>query len=255
MTRTRASASLALTAAIAGSFLSSTVAAPMAHAETILGPIQGRVEGARAQSSCPALTYRGDLEAAAQGAARGGDASSGYPGEAKWFKSINDPTDTAAEGLVNLALGAIKDCKYKDFGVGMLRAGDDSIVTLVLGIPAPAPAPAPAPDPVVNPNPVVPKKEAPTDAVRVSFDRGPGLWTVNVRSTAEIPGACTYVATNPLLPGVNKSFDIAPFGSASLEVLAPPPLSTYHVVTSCKGTWEAQTIEFGHDEQDVSLGG
>lgn len=85
----------------------------------------------------------------------------------------------------------------------------------------------------------------------MSFDRGFATWTANVTSTADIPGNCTYAATNPVLPGVNKSFDIGPKGSASFSVLAPPPLSTYRVVVSCKGTFEGETVEFGRVEQTV----
>jgi hypothetical protein len=41
-------------------------------------------------------------------------------------------------------------------------------------------------------------------------------------------------------------------GSQTLTFLAPPPLSTYHVVVSCHSTFNGQNVEFGHVEQDVS---
>ncbi|MCB9438762.1 MAG: hypothetical protein H6523_00710 [Mycolicibacterium sp.] len=98
-----------------------------------------------------------------------------------------------------------------------------------------------------------PVKVAPTDAVHLTFDRSPLTWTANVTNSADLAGNCTYKATNPLLPGVNKSFNIAPKGTASFSVLAPPALSTYHVVVSCHGTFDGKDVEFGHEEQDVSL--
>jgi hypothetical protein len=102
--------------------------------------------------------------------------------------------------------------------------------------------------------PPEPAKVAPTNAVRVTFDRSLVTWTANVTNSADIAGKCTYKATNPVLPGVNKSFSIDPNGTASFPVLAPPIGSTYHVVTSCHGTFDGKDVEFGHDEQDVSLG-
>jgi hypothetical protein len=78
---------------------------------------------------------------------------------------------------------------------------------------------------------------------------------VNVTNTADLAGNCTYVANptnNPLLPTVNKNFNIGANGSQTLTFLAPPPLSTYHVVVSCHSTFNGQNVEFGHVEQDVS---
>ncbi len=92
---------------------------------------------------------------------------------------------------------------------------------------------------------------APTDAVTLNFDKGGLQWTANVASSADIAGKCTYAATNPLLPGVNKSFNLGAKGTASFSVLAPPPLSTYHVVVSCSGPFNGKTVEYGHVEQDV----
>jgi hypothetical protein len=94
---------------------------------------------------------------------------------------------------------------------------------------------------------------APTNAVHLTFDRDLVTWTANVTNSADLAGKCTYKATNPLLPGVNKSFNIDPNGTASFPVLAPPALSTYHVVVSCHGTFDGKDVEFGHEEQDVSL--
>lgn len=97
------------------------------------------------------------------------------------------------------------------------------------------------------------KKEPPKDAVDVTFDRDFAQWTVNVTSTADIPGKCTYTATSPGLPTTTRNFDIAAKGTQKLTVGAPPPFTTWHVVTTCTGTFEGQQVEFGRDVQDVSL--
>jgi|GEM_PF-4578551 len=62
-------------------------------------------------------------------------------------------------------------------------------------------------------------------------------------------------ATAPLLPAVNKTFDLAPNGSTTFSLPAPPLLSTYHVVLSCKGQFDGKSVEFGHVERDVTLAG
>jgi hypothetical protein len=152
MTRTRTSASLALAAALAGSALSMTLATPIAHADPLDG-VRGAVNGARAQSTCPALTYSGQLEAAAQDLARlPGDVIEhinphGYQGTTSGGANRDDPTATATAGLVEQDGNNIHDCANKDFGVGMFRdaGANQSVVALVLGRPAQAPAPAAAP--------------------------------------------------------------------------------------------------------------
>jgi hypothetical protein len=96
---------------------------------------------------------------------------------------------------------------------------------------------------------------APTNAVRVSFSKGLGFWKVNVANSADISGQCTYNATSDNgTPGASKTFAIAAKGTADFTVPAPLLLTSYHVVTSCTGSYAGKTVEFGHDEQDVSLG-
>ncbi|HEY7051984.1 MAG TPA: hypothetical protein VH496_07590 [Mycobacterium sp.] len=98
--------------------------------------------------------------------------------------------------------------------------------------------------------------EAPTNKVTVSFNIGIPTTTVNVKNDAEIGGNCTYKATsNNGTPGANKSFTIAPNGTASFTVISPLLLTVYHTVTSCIGTFNGQSVEFGHDEQDVTFSG
>jgi hypothetical protein len=215
------------------------------------------VNGVRSGSDCAPLNYTAALEGEAQ--AKIGNRLPGVPPAGQYngiissYSGKGDPARVATIEAVNAAPDAIHDCQYKDFGVGFFRVEDTEtdFVAIVLGAPPAAPQPppeAPKPEPVSVPEPA---KVAPTNAVQMSFDRGFATWTANVTSTADIPGNCTCAATNPVLPGVNKSFDIGPKGSASFSVLAPPPLSTYRVVVSCKGTFEGETVEFGRDEQTV----
>jgi hypothetical protein len=204
---------------------------------------------------------------------RGGGDLSGYNGKAQLTTGWGDPQAAAINDAYKKGAGAlISDCSYTEFGVGFHR--DDSSeydsVSIVFGTPAKAAAPTsdagPTSDPTLTPSPAsrqcpagsptptVPAFgtcAAPTDAIRVSFDKGV-LWTVNVTSTADIQGKCSYEATNPVLPGSNKDFDIGPKGSASFTVLAPPPFSTYHVKVSCSGTFDGKNVEFGRVEKDVS---
>jgi hypothetical protein len=148
MTDTSHSASLAVTTAIVGTLVAGLATSPLAHADS-LDAIRGAVNGSRAQSTCSALTYDFDLEAAAQQMARSSEAylhvyPHGYQGNTQANLVRNDPTDKATEELVAQEVGPIHDCSYKDFGVGMFRdaGADQSVVTVVLGRPAAAPPPA-----------------------------------------------------------------------------------------------------------------
>lgn len=96
---------------------------------------------------------------------------------------------------------------------------------------------------------------APKDAIRVTFTRAiASQWTVNVTNSADLGGNCTYNATsNNGTPGTSNNFTIGPKGTANFKVPPPAPFTTYHVVTSCTGDFGGQPVEFGHDEQDVSL--
>lgn len=253
---TRTAVSLALATAFAGSL----AAMPVAHADP-LDAIINTVNKDR-PARCPALRYdRGVLEGAAQAYARSENPvdgqPAGYNGRTLAFLGSGDPQAAATTSAYSRgAGGVITNCDFTDFGVGFIRHEDREVdvVTIVLGSPAKAPeAPpvaAPAPAPVSVPEPPKPEAVAPTDAIRVSFDRGL-TWTVNVTNSSAIAGTCTYVATNPVLPGVNKTFSIGPNGSTSFPVLAPPPLSTYHVSVSCRGDFNGKNVEFGHVEQDV----
>jgi len=274
----RTSLSIAVASAFVGaSLLSGTLTTPIANADDPLGPIIAAITTYRAKTQCSRLTYNPVLEDAAQRYARSENPQDGQPRnyDGGWaaYLGTGDPQDSALlSAYGGGARDAIINCGYREFGVGFIRHDDRSVdvVTIVFGtptspvvtpkIPDPAPAPQPVPPtqcPVGSPTPTVPAGQTcapeppPKDKVTVSFDKG-FQWTVNVTSTADIAGKCTYAATNPVLPGSNKNFNIAPRGSASFTVLAPPPFSTYHVVVSCSGTFNGKNVEFGHVEQDVS---
>lgn len=258
MTGARATASLAIATALAGvGALSGILATPIAHADP-LDAIRSAVNGARSGSPCPALTYNGHLEYEAQLVAndQGSTTAPLYKGDFARFWGTGDPQSQAINGAMSRAQPSISNCKYKDFGVGFVRHEDSEVdvVAIVLGEPA-APPPAAIPDPVKVVDDPVPAAVAPHDAVQVDIERAGFNVEVNVTNSADLAGKCTYVA-NPvgisLLPGVNRNFSIGAKGSQQLTFLAPPPLSTYHVVVSCHGTFNGQNIEFGHVEQDVS---
>jgi hypothetical protein len=146
----------------------------------------------------------------------------------------------------------------------------DSTVPLVCTTPAAAAAPAPPPpligglpaDTVVTPftdarsvpplNAAPPAPVAPHDAVTVSFGNfSPfsGL-PVTVTNSAAIAGTCTYDST----PGnSHHDFNLAPNGKTTFNITGIPTGTTYHVVVSCTGTFNGQTVEFGHVETDKSF--
>jgi hypothetical protein len=84
----------------------------------------------------------------------------------------------------------------------------------------------------------------------------PALPNVNVHvsSTAPIAGHCTYHAdeVNGLGRPIDEPFDIAKMGSKDLTFLAPLVGQRWHVVLSCRGDFNGQDVEFGHQEQDVA---
>jgi hypothetical protein len=149
----------------------------------------------------------------------------------------------------------------------------DSTVPLVCtttAAPAAAAAPPPPPpligglpaDTVVTPfsgarsvpplNAAPPTPVAPHDAVTVSFGTfSPfsGL-PVTVTNSAAIAGTCTYDST----PGnFHHDFNLAPNGKTTFNITGIPTGTTYHVVVSCTGAFNGQTVEFGHVETDKSF--
>jgi hypothetical protein len=96
----------------------------------------------------------------------------------------------------------------------------------------------------------------PKDVVTMDISVFFGVATVDITNTnGDIAGTCTYDATSPNLPSVNRTFDLEKNGSTSFTLLAPPVFTTYQVVLSCKGPWNGKTVEFGHVERDVTAAG
>jgi hypothetical protein len=281
MTKTRAFASLTVATALGGSALLGTLVAPTAHADPILDPIAGAVNATRAQSTCSPLNYSPQLEADAQAYARRPENDTpmpgGYPGPLKAVQATNDPTSKATAGMIVTATPYIKDCKYKDFGVGMVRSGtDESSVAVVLGQGAPPPAPAaPAPAPNSNervhceragggydlppgsdcsktPNPNPPPAAAPvTNAIQLSF--GPphlGSITATVANSSDLTAECTYDST-PF--NTHRDFTVNPKGSMNLTFNGFNTGTSYHVVVSCHDASGKQTQEIGHAETNVTF--
>lgn len=207
-----------------------------------------------------------------------------YGGDVRPFIGVGDPMAAARTDAYKKGAGpAIHDCYWTEFGVSFVRyePTETDWVGIVMGRPAtvtppsgpgapggagqppggqPQPPQPPQPQtrqcPPGGLKPEVPVNEkcpAPTNAVTVSFNRGFAQWTVNVKNNAGIGGSCTYNATdnNGVFPAVNRNFDIAPNGSANFQVPAPPPLSSWNVVTVCTGTYDGQQVEFGRNQQTV----
>jgi ribosomal protein S10 len=76
---------------------------------------------------------------------------------------------------------------------------------------------------------------------------------VTVTSTADIPGQCTYDATEAsgLARAVNEVFDIAPNGTKELTFPAPLPTQSWRVVVACSGDFNGQNVEFGRQVQNI----
>ncbi|WP_319455308.1 MULTISPECIES: hypothetical protein [unclassified Mycobacterium] len=173
------------------------------------------------------------------------------------FKCINGQTHRHGFDVYGPTTFGVQACRKKDFeGDWCTPYADYTYTPPVKAAPPPPPPvvvpPPPPPPPVVVPDP---PKVAPTNAVTMNISVSIGSASVDIASSADIPGSCTYNATAPLLPSVNKKFDLAPNGSTSFTTLSPPLLATYHVVLSCKGQFDGKTVEFGHVEQDVTAAG
>jgi hypothetical protein len=101
-------------------------------------------------------------------------------------------------------------------------------------------------------NAAPPTPVAPHDAVTVSFGNfSPfsGL-PVTVTNSAAIAGTCTYDSA----PGnFHHDFSLPPNGKTTFSITGIPTGTTYHVVVSCTGTFNGQTVEFGHVETDKSF--
>lgn len=268
--RVRTSAIALGTALVAASVFSGVLTMPTAHADDPLGPIRATVNGDRSRTGCPAYTYNAALEVAAQAYVRAAAGQGGYNGKTRMFLGFGDPQAAAINDAYKGGAGElISNCEYTEFGVGFIRAEDVEIDTVAIIFGAPASAAAQAPPPPASPSPQVPcpagsitptvpiggvcvDAPPPTNQVSVSFAKGL-MWTVTVKNASSIAGTCTFTSTGPGGGLSNKTFNIGANGSASFQVAPPLPFATYNVVTSCRGLFNGKDIEFGHNEQKVSL--
>jgi hypothetical protein len=264
MTRNRVFVPFAAAATCA--LVSGIVAAPMAHADS-LDAIRAAVNNVRAGSPCGALNYNVNLEGNAQ--ADVGNKLPGVPPPNKYdgktgeITSQGDPMNTAIANLMEKAGGEIRDCNYKDFGVGFLRFQGTDLVAVALGEPhaAPKPAEKPAPPPPPPPPPVncpdgstLPagstcpvKKVAPTNAVTMTVKKAGLQVNVTVSNTSDLAAQCTYDATeaNGLGPAVHRDFNLAAKGNTTLNFPAPLIGQSYNLVSACNANFEGQTVQIG----------
>jgi hypothetical protein len=273
------SASFAVATAVVGSVLSGAVAAPTAHADPILDPIIAEVNASRSHSTCPPLNYSPQLEADAQAYARRpkGDTAmpGGYPGQLHGIQADGDPTSKAITNMMAVANDFIKDCKWKDFGAGMVRNDDESSVAVVLGQGAPAPANNPPPRllcsiggyappgqtcpeaPANNPPPAANTAPPVTDAIQANFGQ-PTLTSIplTVTNTSSLAASCHYVA----VPGQNvfgiqnttRDFSVAANATHTETFNGHATGTTYTVTISCRDASGKQTAELGHQNLTVT---
>lgn len=98
--------------------------------------------------------------------------------------------------------------------------------------------------------------QAPTDAVTLTFN--PANLNVNgvFVNSSTVAGQCHYQADPVgLTVGLGKTDDFALGSKATVTRSYPAPLpgSTYHVVVSCRGSFNGQQVEFGHIDQNFSF--
>ncbi|MDG4663306.1 hypothetical protein [Mycobacterium sp. 236(2023)] len=256
---------MASAALLAATCALSAVVAPAANASPLDG-IRSAVNAARSGAPCGALNYNIDLEGDAQ--ARISNSAPGVPPPGRYSgitqagNADADPTSDAIALLVDGMRGAITNCRFKDFGVGMRRDDDAEIsyVAIVLGEPpspapepAPAPAPAPAPEPAPPPPPP-PVEKAPTNAVTLNIVREGLRAKVTVGNTSNLQAQCTYNAreVNGLGLPASRDFQVNPKGTTPLEFAAPLPGQTYTVVVTCRADFNGKNVEIGRVQQDFS---
>jgi hypothetical protein len=278
MIRKRVSASVGIATALAT--VGSVLAMPVAHADP-LDPIRGAVNAARAQSTCGPLNYsvalEGEAQAAVENTLPGVPPAGQYNGTFHRVYGWNDPQDAAIKSAINNASGLIKDCTYKDYGVGFIRVeshGNDG-VGIALGIPAAPPAGPPpqgappqqqAPPPDVQCPPDSPVKSVPpgqtcpaappvTDAISLTFGPVQGFFPANsitatISNSSDLPAKCTYDATPS---NTHRNFTVAAHGSSPLTFSGVATGTTYHATVTCNDSSGKQSQPIGTASQDVSF--
>jgi hypothetical protein len=260
MTGTRTAVVLA-TAVSSFYALAGVAAMPTAHA-TPIDNLRGAVNDARARSSCAPMNYSGQLEGFAQHFVRGGDPSldTGYAGEITRLIRKDDPTDKATEEMLSDGGYNIANCAYKDFGVGMVRYADISVVGVELGIPAAPAAPPAPPAPAPANTPAPPPAETPpqvfTNAITPSFDTSQEtVFSITLNNSSPLPASCNYEAKslNPLAPSDTKrTFNVAANGSDTETFNGLKTLTQYKITVNCADSSGKQTQPLGSVNQTVT---
>src|SRR3984893_319437 len=120
--RARSALAICAVSAVAGSVLSLTMAAPIAHGDDPLDPIRAAGNNARRATPCPALNYSIDLEGEAQASIHnfspGVPPAGRYKGTVAISQGSGDPESNAIDAVVGRASRIIRDCTGKDVGVG-----------------------------------------------------------------------------------------------------------------------------------------
>jgi hypothetical protein len=274
MNAIRPFAAFAFMAALIGAML--TVATPTARADS-LDSVRGPVNGVRQSSACPALNYSVALEGEAQFLAGnnlpGVPPRGQYKGTFQGFGGAGDPINNAVNDALGKATPTIKNCDFKDYGVGFIR--QDNInppdhVAIVLGQPAPPPVvnttcPDGSTVPAGQQCPVKPAtttcpdgssvpagQTCPvTNAIKASFDP-PGLTKIvlRVENSSNLIAACHYDAkantNNPLVPkNTTRDFRVPANGKDAEEFKGAPTDTTYSVTITCKDATGKQTQDIG----------
>jgi hypothetical protein len=181
------------------------------------------------------------------------------------FRQTIHPGDggpSTTEGITNRYTGTINPDGNGASGTtknsaGVTNGWTTSAKFLCIGrAPAGSPPPLDPKGPVEAPAAQAPPpaEKPPTDQVRMLITPALPNIKVHISSNAAIPGHCTYRAeeVNGLAGPIDEPFDIAKMGTKDLTFLAPTPLQRWQVVLSCRGDFNGQDVEFGHQEQSVA---
>jgi hypothetical protein len=264
MTTTRIAVVLA-TAVSSLCALAGVATMPTAYA-TPIDNLRGAVNDARARTSCAPMNYSGQLEGFAQHFVRGGNPGldTGYAGEITRLIRKDDPTDKATEEMLSDGGFNIANCAYKDFGVGMVRYADVSVVGVELGIPAapaaPPPVPPQPPAPAPANNPAAPPAEAPpqvfTNAITASFNASQDTtFSMIVTNHSPLTASCNYEAKslNPLVPSdTTRTFtvDASSFNTQTFNGLKTD--TQYQIKLTCTDATGKQSQPLGSVNQTVT---
>jgi hypothetical protein len=172
------------------------------------------------------------------GTASGGNSGNKFDLTINWGSVSNHYTGTIDD------MGSVNGTSVNSKGVSNQFNVEEHFTCAKQDAPAAAPAPAPAPAPAGAP---APAPQPPHDAVTLTygnFSPATGL-PVTVTNSSPVAGTCTYDST-PF--NFHKDFSVPPNGKNTFNISGLPTGTTYHVVVSCNGTFNGQSIQIGHVE-------